>query len=140
VAGAGAFRTDGPGGSGFAAGGAVVPAAGKLLGAAFAISSQRFIGTLLGALVGAVAAAYFGPHALVFGICVFLLGLLCALTRSGPAAYRFGGVALAIVILTPRSSPAWMVAFHRFAEVSIGIGVALLLAVVWPDREAIPSR
>lgn len=110
------------------------------LGAAFAISSQRFIGTLLGALVGAVAAAYFGPHALVFGICVFLLGLLCALTRSGPAAYRFGGVALAIVILTPRSSPAWMVAFHRFAEVSIGIGVALLLAVVWPDREAIPSR
>jgi uncharacterized membrane protein YgaE (UPF0421/DUF939 family) len=110
------------------------------LGAAFAISSQRFIGTLLGALVGAVAAAYFGPHALVFGICVVLLGLLCALTRSGPAAYRFGGVALAIVILTPRSSPAWMVAFHRFAEVSIGIGVALLLAVVWPDREAIPSR
>jgi uncharacterized membrane protein YccC len=109
------------------------------LGAAFAISSQRFIGTLLGALVGGVAAAYFGPHALVFGICVFLLGLLCALIRSGPAAYRFGGVTLAIVILIPRSSPAWVAAFHRFAEVSIGIGVALLLAVVWPDREAIPS-
>jgi len=25
------------------------------------------------------------------------------------------------------------VAFHRFAEVSIGIGVALLFATVWPE-------
>jgi len=109
------------------------------LGAAFAVSSQRFIGTVLGAVVGGAVASYFGPHALVFGICVFILGLLCALTRSGAAAYRFGGVTLAIVVLIPRSNTAWLVAFHRFAEVSIGIAVALLLAVVWPEREAIPS-
>ena len=109
------------------------------LGAAFAISSQRFIGTLLGALVGGVAAAFFGPHVLVFGICVFILGLLCAIARSGPSAYRFGGVTLAIVVLIPRSGNAWAVAFHRFAEVSVGIGVALLLAVVWPEREVTPS-
>ena len=76
---------------------------------------------------------------LVFGICVFVLGLLCALTRSGPTAYRFGGVTLAIVVLIPRSAPAWLIAFHRFAEVFVGIGVALLLAVVWPEREATPS-
>jgi uncharacterized membrane protein YccC len=109
------------------------------LGAAFALSSQRFIGTVLGAIVGGVVASYFGPRALVFGICVFILGLLCALTRSGPAAYRFGGVTLAIVVLIPRSGPAWQVAFHRFAEVSIGIAVALLLAVVWPEKEVTPS-
>jgi uncharacterized membrane protein YgaE (UPF0421/DUF939 family) len=110
------------------------------LGAAFAISSQRFIGTALGALVGGVAAAYFGSHVLVFGICVFLLGLLCALTRFGPAAYRFGGITVVIVILIPRSNSAWVIAFNRFAEVSTGIGVALLLAVVWPEREATPSN
>ena len=110
------------------------------LGAAFAVSSQRFIGTVLGAVVGAAAAGYFVPHVLVFGIGVFILGLLCALTRSGPAAYRFGSVTLAIVVLIPGSDPAWLVAFHRFAEVSIGIVVALLLAVVWPEREATPSR
>jgi len=109
------------------------------LGAAFAVSSQRFIGTVLGAIVGGTVASYFGPHALVFGICVFILGLLCALARSGPAAYRFGGVTLAIVVLIPRSNSPWLVAFHRFAEVSIGIAVALLLAVVWPEREATPS-
>lgn len=109
------------------------------LGAAFAVSSQRFIGTVLGAVVGGAVAGYFGPHALVFGICVFILGLLCAFTRTGPTAYRFGGVTLAIVVLIPGSDPAWLVAFHRFAEVSVGIGVALLLAVVWPEREAAPS-
>ena len=38
------------------------------LGTALAVSWQRFVGTILGALVGAVAAAYFGPHVLVFGI------------------------------------------------------------------------
>jgi len=109
------------------------------LGAAFAVSSQRFIGTVLGALVGGAVSGYFGPHVLVFGICVFILGLLCAIARSGPSAYRFGGVTLAIVVLIPRSGNAWAVAFHRFAEVSVGIGVALLLAVVWPEREVTPS-
>jgi uncharacterized membrane protein YccC len=110
------------------------------LGAAFAVSSQRFVGTVLGALVGGVAAGYFGPHVLVFGICVFILGLLCALTRTGTTAYRFGGVTLAIVILIPRLDPPWVVAFQRFAEVSVGIGVALLLAVLWPEKEDAPSN
>ena len=43
---------------------------------------------------------------------------------------------MAIVLLIPRMGPAWETAFHRFAEVSIGIGVALILTVVWPEREA----
>jgi uncharacterized membrane protein YgaE (UPF0421/DUF939 family) len=109
------------------------------LGAALTISWQRFVGTALGALVGAIAASYFGPHLLVFGIGVFILGLLCALVRSDRTAYRFGAVTLAIVVLIPRAGPAWPIAFHRFAEVSIGIAVALILTVVWPEREIAPS-
>lgn len=107
------------------------------LGAALTVSGQRLVGTALGAVVGAIVASYFGPHAIVFSICVFFLGLLSAVVRSGRAAYRFGGVTLAIVLLIPRTEPAWHMAFHRFAEVSIGIGVALIFAVVWPEREAI---
>jgi uncharacterized membrane protein YgaE (UPF0421/DUF939 family) len=49
-------------------------------------------------------------------------------------------VTLAVVLLVPRTGPAWQIAFHRFAEVSIGIGVALILAIVWPEREATPSE
>jgi uncharacterized membrane protein YccC len=109
------------------------------LGAALAVSWQRFVGTALGAVVGAIVSSYFGTHVLVFGTSVFILGLLCAVARSDQSAYRFGGVTLAIVLLVPRTGPAWQIAFHRFAEVSIGIGVALILASVWPEREATSS-
>lgn len=105
------------------------------LGAALAISRQRFAGTALGAAVSALVATYFGPRVFVFGGCVFLLGLLCALAHLDRNAYRFGGVTSAIVLLIPRAAPAWKTAFDRFAEVSIGIGVALLLAMVWPEVE-----
>jgi uncharacterized membrane protein YccC len=64
--------------------------------------------------------------------------LLSAVVYPDRSAYRFGGVTLAIVMLVPRSGPAWQVAFHRFAEVSIGIGVALILTVVWPEKEVTP--
>jgi uncharacterized membrane protein YccC len=109
------------------------------LGTALSVSWQRFVGTALGAVVGAVVAIHFGPHALVFASCVFILGLLCAAVHSDRSAYRFGGVTLAIVLLVPRTQLPWQVAFNRFAEVSIGIGVALIFAFVWPERDSAPS-
>jgi uncharacterized membrane protein YgaE (UPF0421/DUF939 family) len=109
------------------------------LGSALTVSWERIVGTVLGAVVGGIVASYFGPHVLVFGAGVFILGLLCAVTRTDRSAYRFGGVALAIVLMVPRTGPAWQIAFHRCAEVFIGIGVALILTVVWPERESAPS-
>ena len=108
------------------------------LGAALKVSWQRFVGTALGALLGAIVASYFGPQVLVFGASVFLLGLFCPLALADRSAYRFGGITLAIVLLIPRAGPAWETAFHRFAEVSIGIGVALVLTLIWPEREDTP--
>lgn len=110
------------------------------LGAALKVSWERFVGTIIGAALGAIVASFFAPRALVFGICVFVLGLLCSLFRVDRSAYRFGGVTLAIVLLLPRVRSAWMAAFHRFAEVSIGIGVALMFAYVWPESEETPSE
>ena len=107
------------------------------LGAALKVSWQRIVGTALGAVVGAIVASQFGPHVLVFGASVFLLGLLCPLALADRSAYRFGGITLAVVLLIPRAGPAWEIAFHRFAEVSIGIGVALILTVAWPEREVV---
>ena len=108
------------------------------LGAALTVSRQRFAGTAMGAAVSALVATYFEPRVLVFGACVFFLGLLCFLTHLDRSAYRFGGVTLAIVLLVPRGGPAWMTAFHRFVEVSIGIVVALILATLWPEVDEVP--
>ena len=104
------------------------------LGAALTVSWQRFVGTVLGAVVGAIVATHFGPHVLVFGTSVFVLGLLRAMAQLDLTAYRFAAVTLAIVLLVPRTGPAWQMAFHRFAGVSTGIGVALMLEMVWPER------
>jgi uncharacterized membrane protein YgaE (UPF0421/DUF939 family) len=105
------------------------------LGAALAVSWHRIVGTALGATVGAIVASYFGQSAIAFGICVVIVGLLRVVALSDLTATRFGAVTLAILMLVPRTGPAWKIALHRFAEVSIGIGVALVLAMVWPEKE-----
>ena len=109
------------------------------LGAAFAVSWQRFTGTALGAIVGGIVASHFGPSDFLFALCVFVLGLLCAVTRMDRPSYRFGGITVAIVLLVPRTGSAWRVAFHRSTEVFIGITVALLFAYVWPEEEETSS-
>jgi uncharacterized membrane protein YgaE (UPF0421/DUF939 family) len=70
-----------------------------------------------------------------FGAGVFVLGLICTLLRIGRNAFRYAGITLAIVILIAPTEPAWMVAIHRFLEISVGIGVGLLVAAVWPEPE-----
>jgi uncharacterized membrane protein YgaE (UPF0421/DUF939 family) len=47
------------------------------------------------------------------------------------AAYRFAGITLTIVLLSRHEGPPWIVASHRFVEVSLGIAVALLMARLW---------
>jgi uncharacterized membrane protein YccC len=106
------------------------------LGATLLISVERVAATALGALVGALLATYFTGNLFVFATAVFVLGLLCAGFRMEKSAYRYAGVTLAIIVLIPRSNAAWMIALHRFFEVSVGILVALALAAVWPEHQA----
>lgn len=112
-------------------------------GAALKVSARRFAGTALGAAVGALLATHFGPNALAFGAGIFLTGLIClSLGRVkrfneylDRTTYRYAGVALAITMLVVRYNAPWVVAVHRFLEVSIGIAVALALTVLWPERQ-----
>ena len=102
------------------------------LGAAWAVSKQRLVGTVLGAVFGAVLASYVAPSVVTFGVGVFVLGLLCGVLRLDQAAYRFAGVTLAIVLLVTRKEAAWLIGLHRLVEVSLGIGVGLAVSAVWP--------
>lgn len=104
------------------------------LGAALTVSWQRFAGTALGAACGAVLSTFFPSNLAVFAAGIFALGLIAAVLRV-QVAYRFAGVTLAITMLIPRDRPAWVVAEHRLIEVSAGIAVALVLTLVWPERE-----
>jgi uncharacterized membrane protein YgaE (UPF0421/DUF939 family) len=95
------------------------------------IAWQRFVGTAIGAALGALIATFLQPNWFVYGIGVLLCGFVCAVFRVN-SAYRFAAITLSIVLLIAHSSQPWRVAVHRFIEVSLGIAVALLITVAWP--------
>jgi len=95
-----------------------------------ALSWQRFAGTALGAVVGAVIATYFPMNWMVYGAGILVCGILSALLRLG-AAYRFAAITLSIILLIAHTRAPWVVAYHRFVEVSLGIAVALVVTKIW---------
>lgn len=109
------------------------------LGAALPISIQRFIGTILGAIAGGFVGTYFPGNVAAFGVTVLALGLLCAALRVEGPAYRYAGITLTIVMLVSRAGNEWVVALHRFFEVSVGIAVGLVISAVWPERMSAPA-
>jgi len=95
---------------------------------------QRFVGTALGAVLGAALATFFRPSAVVYGLGILLCGLLAWSLRAG-GAYRFAGITLSIILLIPRTRAPWITGWHRFLEVSLGIAVALVVTMVWPQAK-----
>jgi uncharacterized membrane protein YgaE (UPF0421/DUF939 family) len=79
---------------------------------------QRFAGTALGAALGALIATYLHPNWIVYGLGIYVCGVLCALLRMD-SAYRFAAITLTIVLLIAHTRPPWIVAAHRFVEVSL---------------------
>jgi uncharacterized membrane protein YccC len=106
------------------------------LGASWSISKSRFTGTVLGAALGGLLATCFEPGVTMFGLVIFALGLICALLRLDQSAYRFAGVTCAIITLVVRGYAPWLIAVHRFIEVSLGITVALVFTALWPEQES----
>jgi Fusaric acid resistance protein-like len=81
-----------------------------------------------------------GANLAAFMLAIFCIGLLSFGFRLEKTAYRYASVTLTIIVLIPRTNPAWIVALHRFIEVSVGIVVALAVVAFWPERSAIPSK
>src|SRR5882724_155432 len=110
------------------------------LGATLTLSIERVVATVLGASVGALEANYFGANLAAFMVAIFFIGLLSFGFRLEKTAYRYASVTLTIIVLIPRANPAWIVALHRFVEISVGIIVALLVVAIWPERSPIAAK
>jgi uncharacterized membrane protein YgaE (UPF0421/DUF939 family) len=94
---------------------------------------QRFVGTALGAALGAVIATFVGHSTIIYAIGIFACGIFAALFRAW-SAYRVAAITFSIVVLISRG-PAWVFAWHRFLEVSLGIAVALVALQVSQRRQ-----
>jgi uncharacterized membrane protein YccC len=108
------------------------------LGATLTLSIERIAATAVGASVGALEANFFGASLVPFAI--VLIGLLSIAFRLEKTAYRYASITLAIIVLIPRSAPAWIIALHRFLEVSVGIIVALAVVALWPEHQPSTAR
>jgi hypothetical protein len=73
---------------------------------------------------------FFGANLVAFAVAIVLIGLLSIAFRLEKIAYRYASITLAIIVLIPRSPPAWIIARHRFLEVSVGIIVALTVVAL----------
>ena len=83
---------------------------------------------------------HFGANLVAFAFAIFFIGLLSYGFRLEKTAYRYASVTLTIIVLIPRTNPAWIVALHRFIEVSVGIIVALIVVALWPERSPIAAK
>jgi len=99
---------------------------------------QRFVGTALGAALGAAIATYVGRSAVIYAIGIFVCGMLAAASRSWNA-YRVAAITFSIVVLISRGT-AWMFAWHRFLEVSLGIAVALIALLISQPKKKIANQ
>ncbi len=109
-------------------------------GASLTMSLHRLAGTAIGAFAGALLVANMGRSVITFGLGIFGIGLLSVALRLERPANRFAAIAFTIVFLVVRSESVWVIALHRFLEVTVGIVAGLLLSAVWPDPEIVHGR
>ena len=67
------------------------------------------------------------------GAGVFILGVSCVWLHIERSAYRYAGITLEIVMLVAQAQPTWIIAIHRFLEISVGIAVGLAFTPAWPE-------
>ena len=99
------------------------------------LAIQRIVASALGALLGTVESACFGANLVrvrTYDLCA-RTHIDCVSVGKGRVSYA--GMTLAIIVLIPRPEAPWIAAVHRFAEVSLGILVALAVVAVWREEQ-----
>ncbi len=102
----------------------------------------RFIGTVMGAVMGVVAIMVFPDTPVWNGVSVFVTTGLCAfLTRWDPR-YRMAAITVSIVILASAGHAGRIdVGLFRVLEIAVGVGCAFVVTVtLWPVRAAVGLR
>jgi uncharacterized membrane protein YccC len=104
------------------------------VGATLTAARTRLAGTAVGAVVGGLFVALFGMNMLGFALAVTIAFFACDLLHLADSQ-RLATVTVAIIILIGRTSSAWVIALHRFAEVALGILIALVVSLtLWPNH------
>jgi uncharacterized membrane protein YccC len=102
------------------------------LGRSIRASSNRLIGTAIGATIGAVTFHFTGRSVGGLAIAVGLTIWVCTLARLFDS-FRLAGVTASIVMLIGEGT-ALRTGVDRFVDVALGVLIALLVTSIWPSR------
>jgi uncharacterized membrane protein YgaE (UPF0421/DUF939 family) len=92
------------------------------------LALPRLVGTVLGATLGAAVNPFVQPGPWAVGLSVLAAMFLSHLLRL-PDTAKLAGYVSGIVVLNHGDHP-WFYALHRVLETGVGIGFALLVALV----------
>lgn len=95
----------------------------------------RFVGSVLGAVVGACFVMVLPAHPLSIGLGILVSMVLCTVLRLQGAA-RVAGLVCGIILLAHSQDP-WPYAFRRLMETSLGLGMAVLVSHI---PKLVPAR
>ena len=109
------------------------------VGATLTASRERIAGTAIGSFIGLGTAIIWHHSIAVFALAVLVVMVLCTALRIQNAG-RLAGVAVAIIVLIPRTQPIWQIAVERFLEVSFGIVVSLAVMEAWSAAAKLSVR
>jgi uncharacterized membrane protein YccC len=102
------------------------------LGRAIAAGGSRLIGTAVGAVVGTIVLWLAGLHVLSVFVAVTVTMWICS-----PAPLRESqrlAAVTAVIVMLVKEESVWRAGSARFADVALGIVVALAVSVAWPSR------
>jgi len=88
----------------------------------------RLVGSIVGAILGALTCAFLRPNAGEAGLAIFAAMFLSHLLRLRNSA-KVAGYVCGIVLLAFGEHP-WEYAFHRTIETALGIAMAILVSLV----------
>lgn len=107
------------------------------LGGTYRAAWVRFLGVLIGSLMGGLFTSLFGSNAITLGISVVLTVLSCSLFQIKDSI-RIACLSLSVVMILwgmqPSISP-WKFGWYRFLDSTIGILIAVLVShTLWPTK------
>lgn len=90
----------------------------------------RFLGILIGSLLGGVFSYFFGGSAIALGVGVFITAIACLMMKIKDSI-RIASLSVAVVMtlhhLYPEHNP-WVFSFFRFLDSTLGILVAMFVS------------
>lgn len=107
------------------------------LGGTYRAAWGRFLGVLIGSLMGGLFTSIFGSNAITLGVSVVLTILACSLFQIKDSI-RIACLSLSIVMilwgLHPSISP-WLFGWYRFLDSTLGILIAVVVShTLWPTQ------